>query len=80
MCVAIFGVSEPFLSYDVSRMFLQHVLGGATACSAGTHAAVRTGAYVILLMGPAGVDWAGWDPAVIQVHVTAGMGGNYKHI
>lgn len=37
------------------------------ACSAETHAAVRMGLYVILLMGPVSVDWAGLDPDVRQV-------------
>lgn len=48
-------------------MFLQRVLGGATACSAEAHAAVRTELCVTLPMALANADWAGLDPAVTQV-------------
>ncbi len=48
-------------------MILQRVLGGAMACSAKTHAPVRTAACVTLSTGLANVDWAGLDPAVTQV-------------
>lgn len=54
---------------DVLRMFRQCVLGGATACSAGTRAAVRTEVCVILLKGAASVDWAGPDRTATQVHI-----------
>lgn len=50
-------------------MFLQPVLGGATACSAETHAAVRTGVCVTLSTGLVSVDWAGLDPAVTLVRL-----------
>lgn len=50
-------------------MFFQRALGGATARSAGAHVAVRTEGRVTLRTAPAGVGWAGRDPAVTQVHL-----------
>lgn len=50
-------------------MFLQRALGGATARSARVHAAVRTEGCVTLRAAPAGVGWAGRDPAVTQVRL-----------
>lgn len=47
----------------------KHVLGGTTACSADTRAAVRMGLCVNQSTGLANVDWAGPDPAVtLSVH------------
>lgn len=48
-------------------MFPQCVLGGATACSAETHVAVRTGVCVTLQMALVSANWAGLDSAVTKV-------------
>lgn len=50
-------------------MFLQRALGGATARSARANATVRTEGCVTLRAAPAGVGWAGRDPAVTQVRL-----------
>lgn len=44
----------------------KHARGGATACSAETRVAVRTGPCATLLTGLVNADWAGPDPAVAQ--------------
>lgn len=54
---------------DVISLYLQHVPGGATGCSAEIHAGVTTGVCVTLLLDPADVDWAGLEPTVTQVQL-----------
>ena len=71
VCVCVIRDRQRSLQFlscpDILWLFLQRVQGGATACSAETHAAVRTGVCVTLSKGPASADWAGRDSAATQV-------------
>lgn len=66
------SVYVPLVGWDspVNKL----VLGGATACSAETHAAVRMGDCVTLFKGLASVEWAGLDPTVTQAAHRENMG------